>query len=500
MVVLLCLSLCLFANTVWATSTGDGPTLYESGPIKHVVVLMYENRAFDHMLGYLHQVNSEIDGLTGQEYNYLDPYNPSEENKITVNFNAPYVDPDLGHSVHATATQIQYGSTPTNVSAAPMNGFAAQAAQNNPEWGPQALSGFNTSSLGALSTLALEFAVCDKYHASVPGPTEVNRMYVHTATSDGAGSNDDDHLILGYDQTTIYDNLNAAGIEWGAFYSDVPSPLVLRHMRRRENLARIHQMHKFKEMCEAGTLPAYSFLDPAYFSIPHVQRASDQHPSHDVVDGEKLLKRTYEALRHSPLWNSSVLVINYDEHGGFYDHLPTPLQVPNPDGKNSTDPPFDFTRIGVRVPAVLISPWIEKGTVLHRPTGPTNTSEYEHSSVPATLKKLFGLPDFLTARDAWAGTFETLWQQRSSPRTDCPLSIPVADHPSPVFAHLSEEQFSAAPMSELQREFVVVAHALAEGEHLPFPAELEGLSEADAGRYVVAAIRKYFAAAHLPRD
>jgi Phosphoesterase family len=119
-------------------------TMYESGPIKHVVVLMYENRAFDHMLGYLHQVNSEIEGLNGTEYNYLDPYNPTEATKYTVNFNAPYVDPDLGHSVHATATQIQYGSTPMNVSAAPMNGFSAQAAGNHPDWGPQALSAFNT--------------------------------------------------------------------------------------------------------------------------------------------------------------------------------------------------------------------------------------------------------------------------------------------------------------------------------------------------------------------
>jgi Phosphoesterase family len=435
--------------------------------------------------------------------------------------------------------------------------------------------------------LALEFAVCDSYYASVPGPTEVNRMYVHSATSDGAGSNDDDHLAIGYPQQTIYDNLNAAGIEWASFYSDVPSPLVLRHMRQRENLARIHQMKKFKEMCDAGTLPAYSFLDPAYFSIPYVQRASDQHPSHDVgvcvcvcvracvwvgsfslvsflllnllvsfcacpcvlsslslslslslsavflfpcyharspwyallrrpvytsthinthslslslslslsyvqvVDGEKLLKRTYEALRHSPLWNSSVLVVNYDEHGGFYDHMPTPLSVPNPDGKNSTDPPFDFTRIGVRVPAVFVSPWIEKGTVMHRPDGPTPTSEYEHSSVPATLKKFFGLPSFLTARDTWAGTFESVWQQRTTPRTDCPREIPVADC-SPVFAHLSEEEFSSVPMSELQREFVVVAHALAEGEHLPFPPELEGLSEAEAGRYAVAATQKFF--------
>ena len=85
-------------------------------------------------------------------------------------------------------------------------------------------------------------------------------------------------------------------------------------------------------------------------------------------------------------------------HSGFYDHVPTPMMVPNPDGKNATSPDFNFTRLGVRIPTVMVSPWIEKGTVVHRPDGPEATSEFEHSSLSATLKKLFGIPNFLTKR------------------------------------------------------------------------------------------------------
>jgi len=143
-----------------------------------------------------------------------------------------------------------------------------------------------------------------------------------------------------------------------------------------------------------------------------------------VAEGEKFIKRIYEALRASPVWNETLFIITYDEHGGFYDHVPTPLKVPNPDGLNSSNPEFNFTRIGVRIPTVMISPWINKHTVVHGPSGPFEDSEYEASSISATLKKVFNISNFLTKRDEWAGTFEHVVMNRTEPRTDCPEKLP----------------------------------------------------------------------------
>lgn len=94
-----------------------------------------------------------------------------------------------------------------------------------------------------------------------------------------------------------------------------------------------------------GDMPAFSWLEPNYFEAPNIP-ASDQHPDHDVSIGDQLIKDVYDAVRASPLWEKTALIITYDEHGGFFDHVPPPMNVPNPDGMNSTDDPFDFTRLG----------------------------------------------------------------------------------------------------------------------------------------------------------
>ncbi|XWS57977.1 hypothetical protein CRYUN_Cryun09bG0219800 [Craigia yunnanensis] len=151
--------------------------------------------------------------------------------------------------------------------------------------------------------------------------------------------------------------------------------------------------------------------------------ANDDHPSHDVSEGQKLVKEIYEALRSSPQWNEILFLVIYDEHGGFYDHVPTPTGVPSKDDIVGPEPyNFKFDRLGSRVPAIMVSPWIERGTVLHRPSGPDPTSEFEHSSIAATVKKIFTLKEFLTKRDAWAGSFDIV-VNRSSPRTDCPEEL-----------------------------------------------------------------------------
>ena len=149
---------------------------------------------------------------------------------------------------------------------------------------------------------------------------------------------------------------------------------------------------------------------------------NDNHPPHSIKEGEKFLKMVYETLRSSPQWNQTLFLLTYDEHGGFYDHVPPPL-APKPDHATTHNslPNFDFDRLGVRVPTIVISPWVEKGNVIRGPS--PSGGHFEHSSIAATVKKVFGLKYHLTRRDAWAATFDVA-VTRKSPRTDCPMKLP----------------------------------------------------------------------------
>jgi phospholipase C len=229
-----------------------------------------------------------------------------------------------------------------------------------------------------------------------------------------------------------------------------------------------------------GDLPELTWIEPSYYNVgnsttKHYKYADDQHPDHDVSLGDQLIKDIYDSLRASPLWNKSALIITYDEHGGFFDHVP-PLDknVPSPDGINCTDDPFDFTRIGVRVPTIVISPWVKKGQVIHAPSPVSSTSngQYEHSSFPATIvHKLFQpihpeihpKPSYLTARDEWAATFESVFTSLKHPRDDCPLTTPA---PSREVHQLSlPPQDGSMKLSDFQKELLFLAASLKkEGE------------------------------------
>ena len=137
----------------------------------------------------------------------------------------------------------------------------------------------------------------------------------------------------------------------------------------------------------------------------------------DIDLGEYLIAAVYEALRNSRYWEKSLFVVLYDEHGGYYDHVPPPAGAVNPDGKISEKPAFDFTRLGVRVPALLISPWLEKGEI--------DSTTYEHASVAASVKEIFGLPEFLTKRDEAARHFGAPDYYLGTMRTDTPQTLPV---------------------------------------------------------------------------
>nr|GMD34868.1 non-specific phospholipase C3-like [Ipomoea batatas] len=461
-------------------------------PIRTIVVLVQENRSFDHMLGWMKSLQPEIDGVTGNESNPLSASDSSSK-RVYFSDQSGYVEPDPGHSFEATHEQI-FGMLWSEHSAAQnvlptMEGFAQQAESIKEGLSEIVMNGFKPDAIPVYRELVKEFAVCDRWFSSIPTLTQPNRLFIHSATSYGATANDTKMLIEGYPQKTIFESLEENGCSFGIYYQYPPTTLFYRNLRKLKYIRNFHQFDlHFKHHCEKGELPNYVVIEQRYFETKLLP-GNDDHPSHDISEGQRFVKEVYEALRSSPQWNEILFVIIYDEHGGFYDHVPPPVAgVPSPDDNVGPEPyRFKFDRLGIRVPAILISPWIEPGTVLHGSTGPYPTSEFEHSSIPATVKKIFNLGEFLTKRDAWAGTFEVVLN-RSSPRTDCPVILP-----EPVRLRDTGPNEEAG-LSEFQAELVQLG-AVLNGDHSRddiFPHKLvENMKVFEAADYVGGAFQKF---------
>ncbi|GMN43671.1 hypothetical protein TIFTF001_012873 [Ficus carica] len=471
------------------TSTGS--------PIKTVVVLVMENRSFDHMLGWMKRLNGEINGVDGSQSNPLSTSDPSSRRFFFRN-ESHYVDPDPGHSFQAIREQI-FGSSDGRVSTdtPPMNGFAQQAFSmdnSSTAMADAVMNGFVPDLVPVYKALVSEFAVFDRWFPSVPSSTQPNRLFVHSGTSAGATSNIPALLVKGYPQRTIFENLDDSGISFGIYYQNIPATLFYRNLRKLKYWGNFHSYDlSFKSHARQGKLPGYTVVEQRYMDTK-IAPANDDHPSHDVYQGQMFVKEVYETLRASPQWNQTVLIITYDEHGGFYDHVPTPVRgVPSPDGIVGHEPfLFRFDRLGVRVPTIMASPWIEKGTVVHGPNGsPFSTSEFEHSSIPATVKKLFNLPSpFLTKRDEWAGTFEGIFQKRRQPRIDCPEKLPT-----PVKIRKGEAK-EEAKLSEFQQELMQLAAVLKGHNTLTsYPEKIgKDMTVKEGKEYMEDAVKRFFEA------
>lgn len=385
--------------------------------LQHLVVLMMENRSFDHMLGSLKAVDARIDGLTGAESN------PDANGApVHVKPKAKYqseLNPDPDHHFPAVDKQIFNGGGVAN-----MQGFVASYfdQQRDIAQSRKIMHYFAREKLPVLTTLALEFAVFNRWFASIPGPTLCNRAFAHYGTSFGHVG-----MELFYSNQrfkSIYERLDAAGRSAKLYYFDQASS-TLEIVNLLQNQSQFFGTYdQFLADCAAGTLPAYAFVEPNYTDHDGPGGAiiaSDQHPDHHVLEGERFIASVYNAIRNNPaLWEHTALLITYDEHGGIYDHVPPPMCTP--DGfvaqpkDTGTGQPFLFNRLGVRVPAVLVSPWVPKGTVVG------STRVFEHASIPATVTKWL-LPFFDDAqrspREAAAETFLDLL---SAPvmRTDTP--------------------------------------------------------------------------------
>ncbi|KAJ3178003.1 hypothetical protein HK101_010162 [Irineochytrium annulatum] len=403
--------------------------------IKNMVVIAFENRAFDNILGYWARTRTGVDAIPSDARQFCTQngqYIPVTDGATNVQVAGPE------HGVDAVTVQIYGPGVMTNATAGltpTMSGFCSAYPQSaDPAILAGVVDGFNPSKVPIFSTLAEEFAVFDRWFAGVPGPTIPNRLFLMSATStNGPVIHTNDAVaddINGFPQRSIFGNLDASSIPWRVYFSEIPVPVIFKDTRTPQGLSRMKPMSQFFTDAASGSLPSFTWLDPKYANGKTVTdvfgQPDDGSPQSDFARAEDLLKRVYEALRSSPQWNETLLLVTFDEHGGTYDHVPPPVGVPSPDDTSAASTYFKFDRLGVRLPTLAISPWIQKGTVIHRPNGPRPNSEFEHSSVSATIKNIFNLPNFLSKRDAWAGTFDEYTRILGAPRTDCPTKLPDA--------------------------------------------------------------------------
>nr|WP_253937661.1 alkaline phosphatase family protein [Dickeya dadantii] len=304
---------------------------------------------------------------------------------------------------------------------------------------------FTPQALPVLSALATGYAVCDHWYGSAPTETLPNRAFVSAATSQGH-MND---KTKSYTCPSIFGRLSQSAITWSIYGYDQP-PLTRHNFPDTQQADDSHfgLFSDFQQAARNGTLASYVFLEPSWG-----EDGNSQHPVADVALGEQLIHDVYYALRTSPLWNKTLLIITYDEHGGCYDHLPPPWNATPPDASTG-EYGFDFTRFGPRVPTVLVSPWIEAGTVFRVADQAT---PLDHTSILKTVQQRWALSP-LTNRDAAApgvGDVLTL----ATPRTDDPLTgvtVPSSTGKNPAQgmpSHLQQvhaELVSELPVSDAQ--------------------------------------------------
>jgi phospholipase C len=388
--------------------------------IRHLVVLMLENRSFDHMLGFLPGVN----GLKGDETNPLHPEGPW----VQVSRDARTVHdliPDPGHEWINVNQQIF--ENPEGSGPATMQGFVMDYGLVSHDTGqaPNVMKCFTPQTLPVLSTLAQQYAVCDRWFSSVPGSTIPNRLFTHAA--DSAGSLTQDAIAAPLVVRTIFQDMdvppNPANYR---IYTHGSSILMANRYLQQHKQNRFSDFKDFESDAVHGDLPEYTFIEPAFDDdVKRGAFANSQHPDFPVDEGERLIFEVYNALCASPGWHNTLLLITYDEHGGIFDHVPPPSVAPTaanaglPDVQHSTSPAFDFRRLGVRVPTVFVSPRIAPNTII-------NDADYEHCSIVATVRKLFcGEKRPFNWREAQAPTFENLLVL-DRVRPDVRLPVPVA--------------------------------------------------------------------------
>jgi phospholipase C len=337
---------------------GDGSHPFHY--IDTLVIVQMENRSFDHYLGSLSLLDgrADVDGLTAAMVNPAADGSPVGIRKLTTEH---VISPDPPHSHAGALKQWNAGANDGFVRAwEPLLSGADKAKKLD------YIMGYHTrETLPVTYALADAFTVCDRWFCSLLAPTWPNRFYTHAATADGHWSNK-----TPIDVPTPYPLLAQAGYTYGCYHANLLYFMVtITSMSIEDNHAA--PLDQFFEHAAAGTLPNVSIVEPAFGS-------SSDHPPEDTRQGQVFISSVYEALRQSPHWERSMMVVLYDEHGGFFDHV----APPKVQGESRAAEGFD--QLGFRIPGMVISPLAARGAAFH--------DVVDHASVPSLISNVFGLP------------------------------------------------------------------------------------------------------------
>lgn len=367
--------------------------------IKHIVVVMMENHSFDNILGLI----GRGDGFTLGPNGRPTAKNPDGQGNYVHAFHMPTECQTRGVGNDWKVTHEAYDN-------GTCQGFVTSTTA-------EAMGYFTSEDLPFTCGMAKIFPIADRYFCSAMAQTDPNRRYLIAGTS--LGLIDDTFPPALPPNGVIFEQFNRHGITWKDYYSTLPTigvflPLLEDHALS-SGLAHIDE---FYLDAAAGTLPSFSLVEPDY------GKQSEEDPQ-DVQLGDQFLGKVVNAVMSGPNWSSTMLIWNYDEHGGYYDHVPPPPAIPPddvPPALVAGDPPGAFDRYGFRVPAGVVSPYAKKDFVSH--------TIYDHTSVLKTVEEKWNLPA-LTRRDANATSLFDMVDFAKKPAFMKPPKLPAAANPLP---------------------------------------------------------------------
>lgn len=405
--------------------------------IKHVVYLMLENHSFDNIAGYWN-FRDDIDNLVNTPFcnQYTNPnwtiYNePLNICAGPYETEVPLVDPD--HNFAGTSYEIYQNWNPTSDDTPTMGGFVERQSERygaTPGDSSFVISAYTQDQTNILATLAQNYAFFDSYHAEHPGPTNPNRQFATSGST--CGLVDNTYQSAGWFSNvtgtscakSIFEALDEAQISWKNYYeTDILDAYMYSYVQENAMEKLVHASEFYSDLAN-GTLPTFSYINPECCTI------DSMHPTSNMAAGEMMIKHLYDSIRASKYWDNVLLIINFDEAGGFADHVPPAVNIPAPEDAITFDGvsdkhnvTYDFTRLGIRVPAFLIGPYVPANTLIHsQGTKYAPDSAYTHTSMLHFLANLWELKG-LNNRVSWAMTFEDIFQ--TSKRTDTMTSLPM---------------------------------------------------------------------------
>lgn len=417
----------------------------EAMPFDHIVVVMMENHSFDNVFGDLGRTRDDVEALSFNATGIATNANPTADGASHV---VSYPLPDtrqtkeVDQSWTASHEQINGGA---------MDGFLRSVSPGVHE----PMGYYTPEVLPFAYSLAEQFTIGDHWFCSLPGPTYPNRRFLLAGTAYGCTYTASSVLVEDPPPDgTIFDQLSKHGIDWCNYFSDIPMTAVIRSTIL-DHPTHHRLIDEFFDQCAAGTLPPVSFVDPRigvlsdigapFLELPaplkeifkglgadltNVHAETEEDPQ-DVYWGEAWAAKLIQGVLDSPAWPRTLLIYIYDEHGGYYDHVPPPAAIP-PDAiapKPSTErgaydgspPGAAYNLYGPRVPAVVVSPYSRPGGVTHQ--------VHDHTSVLATIEAKWNLPA-LTDRDANALDVMDFLDLDSTPRTGITVATPSMTGPS----------------------------------------------------------------------